>query len=538
MTDQPSIEQVLGAVAPVGDSPTSEAEEETAPKLSQATVLVNLALEAGAELFHTPEGEAYATLPIDGRCETWPLRTKTVKRWLSRLYYVSTERAAGSQAIADALGVLEGKALFDGLEHDVHTRVAAADGKVYLDLADPEWRAVEITIDGWRVVADPPVRFVRSRGMLSLPEPRRGGSLDDLRRFVNFDTEGDFRLMVAWLVMALRAAGPYPVLALHGEQGSGKSTCAEVLRSLIDPNKALLRPPPRDERDLVIAGSNGRMVALENLSSIPLWLSDALCRISTGSGFSTRELYSDSDETIFAVQLPIVVNGIVEVVTKGDLQDRSIVLTLPRITGYTSEDDLWQDFSVARPQLLGGLLDVVAAAMKAEPTVVLKDPPRMADFARFTAAMAPALGWDPGQLLDTYADNRASANEVTLDASPLVAPLRRLGDFEGSASELLEQLVDVAGESIARSKTWPKAPNALSGALRRLAPNLRRGEPGIAIDFDREGNGRQRVIRVTHLDRVRKSSSGPSASSAIDIFADDADDRDGLLQTSSNGVVL
>ena len=110
--------------------------------------------------------------------------------------------------------------------------------------------------------------------------------------------------MVAWLVMALRPAGPYPVLALHGEQGSGKSTAAEALRMLIDPNEALLRPPPRDERDLVIAGSNGRIVALENLSVIQPWLSDALCRVSTGSGFATRELFTDADEAIFSVQLP------------------------------------------------------------------------------------------------------------------------------------------------------------------------------------------------------------------------------------------
>src|SRR5262249_44584206 len=146
----------------------------------------------------------------------------------------------------------------------------------------------------------------------------------------------------------------------------------------IDPNEALLRPPPRDERDLVIAGSNGRIIALENLSVIQPWLSDALCRVSTGSGFATRELYSDSDEAIFSVQLPIVLNGIVEVVIAGDLTDRSIVLTLPRINAYASEDDLWDDFVAARPRILGGLLDVVARAMAHERSVEIAEMPRMA----------------------------------------------------------------------------------------------------------------------------------------------------------------
>jgi hypothetical protein len=313
MSDETDIEQL-----------DEQLDEQKAAKDSKATAAVKLALQNDIELFRDPEGEAFATIPIDGRRETWLLKTKTVRRWLERLFYLAREEALGAQATQDALGVLTGMALFDGLEHTVHVRVAARDGAVYLDLADAEWRCVEMTEHGWRVMVDPPVKFKRARGMLPLAAPVGGGSLERLSMFLNYAVRDDFRLMVAWLVMALRPTGPYPLLVLHGEQGSGKSTAAEVLRMLIDPNEALLRPPPRDERDLVIAGSNGRLIALENLSVVPQWLSDALCRISTGSGFSTRELYTDADEAIFSVQLPIVVNGIVEVVTSGDLQDRSI----------------------------------------------------------------------------------------------------------------------------------------------------------------------------------------------------------------------
>ena len=467
-----------------------EAKGKGKDKESQATVLVGLALGAGADLFRTPEGHAFATLPIDGRRETWPLRTKTARRWLSRLYYEAEESAPGSQSIQDALGVLEGKALFDGAEHPVHLRTADHEDVLYLDLADPEWRAVEISADGWRVVADPPVRFRRARGMLPLPTPVEGGSLEQLRPFLNYGSEDDFRLMIAWLVMALRPAGPYPVLALHGEQGSGKSTGAEVLRMIIDPNEALLRPPPRDERDLVIAGSNGRVVALENLSQISQWVSDALCRISTGSGFGTRELYSDSDEALFRVQLPIVLNGIAEVVTSGDLADRSITLMLPEIEEYASEADLWEAFDLAQPRLLGALLDVVSGAMRREPEVKLEQLPRMADFARWTAAAAPALSWDADGLLAAYARNRAEANETTLAASPLVAPLRELDQFEGTATDLLAALIEKVGDGVARSKEWPKSASALSNALRRLAPSLRRGSPPWGVAFDRDADRR------------------------------------------------
>jgi hypothetical protein len=499
-------------------------------KESQGTEIVKLALEAGIELFHSPEGHAFATLPIDGRRETWPLRTKAIRRWLSRLYYKSAGKAASSEGTQSALGVLEGMALFDGTEHPVHLRTAELDGVLYLDLADAEWRAVEITPEGWRIVVDPPVKFRRARGMLPLPTPVGGGSLEELRPFLNYAREDDFRLMVAWLVMALRPAGPYPVLALHGEQGSGKSTAAEVLRMIFDPNEALLRPPPRDERDLVIAGSNGRVVALENLSHIPQWVSDALCRISTGSGFGTRELYSDNEETLFAVQLPIAINGIAEVIISGDLQDRSIILMLPVIEEYISETDLWERFERAQPRLLGALLDVVSEAMCREPEVELGELPRMADFARWTAAAAPALGWGTGELLAAYTRNRAEANETVLAASPLTAPLRAVGNFEGTASELLDRLVGQVGDGVARSKVWPKTPSALSNSLRRLAPSLRRGDPAWGVAFERDA--RERIVVTGQAEWVRKRPS--SASSPSFGPPDDAHDGDdGDLHTHS-----
>ena len=341
--------------------PAKEAERK-----SQATVLVGLALEAGVKLFHSPDGRAFAHLPIADHFETWPLRSKAVKHWLALLYYEATDKVPGSQATADALGALEGRARFRGPEEQVFTRVAAHGGATYLDLADPDWRVVKITAQGWDVVASAPVHFVvppecwRCRCQPMEVRWRSCGNL-------NYASENDFRLMICWLAMTLRASGPYPVLALHGEQGSGKSTTAEMLRMLVDPNKALLRPPSRDERDLVIAGSNGRVIALENISGISQWLSDALCRISTGSGFSTRELYTDADEAIFAVQLPIILNGIVEVIARGDLQDRSIVITLPRITRYCSEAELWKKFLAACPRLLGALLDVASIALRNEP---------------------------------------------------------------------------------------------------------------------------------------------------------------------------
>src|SRR5262249_15472910 len=143
---------------------------------SAATLLVALTQAAGVRTFRDGE-RCFALVPKGGHAETWPLRSKGFKTWLGRLDYQRLKKAPHAPAVHDALAVLEGAALHDGEQAPTHVRVAGHLGKVYVDLADPAWRAVEVDAAGWRVVADPPVRFRRPGGLLPLPEPARGRSL-------------------------------------------------------------------------------------------------------------------------------------------------------------------------------------------------------------------------------------------------------------------------------------------------------------------------------------------------------------------------
>jgi len=167
-------------------------------------------------------------------------------------------------------------------QHKVSVRLAEQDGLIYLDLADEFWRCVEIGANGWRIAEKPPVRFRRSTGMQPLPLPVRGGSIESLAPFLNLASENDFVLVVAWLLGALRAGGPYPVLAIAGEQGSAKTVLSKLLRALIDPNVAPVRALPPNERELFIAAGNGHVLAFDNVSGLPPWLSDTLCRLTSG----------------------------------------------------------------------------------------------------------------------------------------------------------------------------------------------------------------------------------------------------------------
>jgi hypothetical protein len=525
MTDD-LLSQIQGGVpraAPKGDYTTtpepprkdlggSDVSNQSVGKESQATKLVRLAVESGAEFFHTPDGDPYARIPVGDHWEVWPQRRKGFKNWLRGLYYEETDGGApNSQATQDALGVLGGRALFAGEQHPVFTRVGELDGALYHDLGNEAWEAVEITAEGWRVVSDPPVYFRRTRGMLALPYPAPGGSLEKLRDWANAGSDDDLHLYIGWLVQALRPTGPFIGYSAHGEQGSAKSTRGRIARALLDPNSAPLRTRPRDERDLLIAATNSWLVTLDNLSWLPDWFSDALSRLATGGGLSTRELYTDTDEVIFDAQRPVFLNGIEEVATRGDLLDRLIVAHLPRILEKERkpEAQLWTEFEEARPRLYGALIDAASCALRNVASVRLSRHPRMADAARWVTAAEPALGWEPSTFLNAYARNRAAASELALEASPLAQLLLTLGDFKGTASDLLDRLVGLAPETLPKSKAWPKNASALGGLLRRLAPNLR--PAGLDVSFEREPGGQRRrlvVLRAVAQERVPSVPEG------------------------------
>lgn len=508
------VDDLLGAESPdyvLGLIAGAQPSEAQAERKSQATKLVELASEV--ELFHTPDGEPYAGFEVNGHIETWPVKSRGFRDWLTRRLYETEHKAPAAQNLQDALNVLSSRARFDGQACEVHVRIAQYDGAIYVDLVDDAWGLVKVTAEGRLVIksGDSPVRFRRTKGMLPLPQPAPSVGLDVLRGLVNV-SEGQWPLAIAWLVACYRPGKPFPVLALHGEQGSAKSTTARMLRWLVDPNKAALRSEPRDERDLMIAATNGWVVALDNLSRIPPSLSDSLCRLATGGGFGTRKLYENDEEILFDAMRPVLVNGIQELATRSDLLDRALVLTLPTIPDdkRRTEKELWSEFERERPAIFGGLLDAVSCALRNEGCVHFARLPRMADFAEWATAAEPALGLNEGEFMAAYLRNRESANDLALEAAPVSASIIEFvfscEQWKGTASELLKELNSRTGDDVQHQRGWPKSAAAMGGALKRLAPNLRAA--GVNLTHPRRSD--KKGSRVIQLERLYDSLPEPS----------------------------
>jgi hypothetical protein len=504
---------------------------------AQAARLIELADDV--QLFHTPEGSAFARVVVEKHYETWLLRGSSFRRSLVLRFYQTYRKPPGSQALQDAIGVLEAKAQFESPQATLSLRVAEYQGRIYFDLCNPEWQAVEISSEGWRVIDDPPVMFRRAKGMQTLPQPTAGGSISLLRNLINVGSDENWILCISWLVAACRAKGPYPILILQGEQGSAKSTMERILRRILDPSVALVRTPPREDRDLLIAANNSWVIAYDNLSGIQQWLSDSLCRLATGGGFSTRELYTDSDEVFFDVMRPVILNGIDHLAERADLADRALILNLPHIPDNDRKDEehLYGDFERALPQILGALFTAVSVAIKRIPQIRLATMPRMADFAIWATAAEPGLALAEGSFMDAYRGNRADTIQETVEAdvvgAAIIALMSQLEaasgavDWKGSCKELRLELEKFTDDAVTKSRDWPRSPRALSGRLRRLITFLR--ESGICITFHGKGSKGQRTLSIT---RTVTQCTATNATSAV---AGPISSSDQVLAVESKG---
>jgi hypothetical protein len=479
--------------------------------------------EPAFEVFHSPEGVAFADIFVRGHRETHPIKSKEFWRGLA-LYLLEYTGEAPSAELKRRIELLDAKALQpESPVREVYLRVASLVDRIYIDLADASWSAIEIGADGWRVVQCPPVRFVRMRGMLPLPVRESGGSLETLRNLLNLHDE-DFILVVAWLLDALGNSRQHVVLVLSGGEGTAKSTVVELLRALIDPSSAPLGGLPRTERELQGLASQRYLQAFDNASALTIPMSDAFCRLSTGSG-----------------SRPIILNGIEDVVTRPDLADRCLFINCDSIPDERrrSAGELWAAFEKVRAEIIGLLLDGLSHGLRILPETRPEQLPRMADFARWVTACEGAL-WPKGTFSAVYAAHHAEVVERLIGADPVASAIRRLAAkqriWSGTASELDNFLRALTG-NLDFTKAWPLDSARLATRLRQLAPSL--NKLGIEMSFNRSGHDRTRLITISAKTKApdpRKGRMSPSAASATSSgpFKTAADDRAVVRATATD----
>ena len=447
------------------------------------------------ETFHTATNELYVVTNFANRRETLPIKSSEFSALIQLQYYNATKSMVGQSELTTLTGILNAKAQFDSPEKAVHIRIAGSEGAVYVDLANKRRQIVKITPDGWEIVKQSPYYFVRPNGMTNLPRPKHSTKKSRLKKL--FATDGI--LISAWLLGAMNPEGPYPILVLQGGPGSAKSTTTRLIKELIDPNEATIRAHPSSFRDMMISAKNSWVLAFDNLSEIPRWLSDAFCQLSTGGGYAVRKQYTNSSEQIFNAKRPVILNGIDYLTGRSDLADRSIIIELPAISDgdRLAEKAIWQTFNKRKAYICGELFDGISQALKNLEDVDLKYTPRMADFTRWVVAGEPAMYWKNGLFLKEYEDNQQVRNRISLYnddmATYLLDFMSNKKSWKGTADDLIGALKGHSFNQNPEKNKIPSSPVVLAKKLRRATHVLE--ESGLKVTFDRSSTKRKIKIK-------------------------------------------
>ena len=483
-----------------------EGAEDDSKRRSQGDRLVDYVRETETEFFHDEFGEPFAWLPVNGHRETCRIRSKHFKRWACNLFLEKENKTLNPTAISSALSALEGMASQRGKKFTLHNRIALLDGTLWYDLSNEKWEAVRIDDKKWELVSTPPILFHRFSHQAAQVYPVEGGDVRDLLKFTRLVKKEQEVLLLVATIASFIPDFPHPVFILYGDQGAAKTTLSKVLRRIIDPSQIKSLSLPNTIQELAQLLSHHHSAFFDNLSGLPEWASDALCRAVTGDGFTKRELYSDDEDVIYKFQRIIALNGINIVASKPDLLDRSILFKLERIPKRErkAEQVFWEEFDAALPSILGGVLKALSKAMDLHPGIELPEAPRMADFALWGCAIADAIGYTPQAFLDAYYANINEQHEEAIHENPVATVITVLMEqnpqWEGSPTALLECMEKIAMEQkiSINSKIWPKAPQSLTRRLNETRTNL--AEIGIQIETAK-GSGGHRTIRIVKTDR-------------------------------------
>ena len=179
---------------------------------------------------------------------------------------------------------------------------------VYYDLCNKSGEIIGITRNGWEIIKHgcqveeeqslQIIVFKHYSNQLPQVMPSREYSGDISARFLDLinipadDIENRILAEVYYISLYFPSVIPKPILITYGEQGSAKSTFQEFIKDLVDPCGALTLSFPRSITELVQQLSHNWVTYYDNVSSLSPWISDALCRGVTGTGFSKRRLYT------------------------------------------------------------------------------------------------------------------------------------------------------------------------------------------------------------------------------------------------------
>lgn len=480
-------------------------------------------------LFHDVEdGVGYIAVDRKGDM-VFRIDSQECRKWI-RNWFVKKYKRYGinSHNLEEICGYLASVAEIDGEERRLGVRLFKEldeYGNLKTILYDTRnGMAVKITADGWLLVPTPPCfKHFPHQMKQVLPEQTDTRNLEILREFVNIEDDSDWLVFLVFLVTTMAPDSPSVLLAMQGDMGAGKSESLRMIVKLTDPSALIdgMKMTWRTE-DLVRYASKNSLLFFDNLSKITDNQSDDLCKVCTGGALTVRRLYTNNDDEVYHICRPVLISGIPRLISRSDLNDRAIMLTVKRIpeNKRKTQAELDACFNAAKPKILGAIFNVLADAIKKYRFIEPKEHPRSADWYKIACSVAACIdGHTQSEFELAFKRVKDRQLEYALDESPVAMAAKFLvdkcgGQWSGTASSLLGCDVSSAEEPLTNDEinyiqylqehpAWPKNASVLGKELARCRPLL--GTLGIDMIHGEKGKGifkdNRRYIQLTDRNR-------------------------------------
>ena len=477
--------------------------------ITQSSQILAIIEGSDIELFHDQYDEPYIQCKTNDHFEYFKVGSTIFREWISYAYWTQFSKAINNEALNSAINIIKAKARYEGKEYELQNRVAKQVQNIFYDLGD--WTAIKINAHGWERVHEPPILFVTFSHQKKQEIPIQSEDtetktiFDDLLFLINVKDSKQKLLFLISLHCLFLPNIPKPIFVLHGGQGTAKTTTSKLIKELLDPSQLSTLSIGNSQNEFMQQANHHYLLCLDNLTSLPVWMSDTLCQLVTGAGFSKRRLYTNDDDIIYSFKRCVSLNGINLVPSKPDLLDRCLIFELEPIAKKDRIDEkvFWNEFNEMKPKVLGAIFSTLSKAMKLHSNIYLESRPRMADFAIWGAAIAEALGYSKEEFLEAYDDNIKIQHIEALEANPIARVIMAFMDDEnktewlGPATDLYNKLKVIA-ESLSvdpHNRKYPKDPNWLWRRMKEVRPNLESHGIYIEKDDSSRSTGRRIIIR-------------------------------------------
>lgn len=432
--------------------------------------------------FYTKEGWVFVSISDGGKKVILRVDGEEFKNYLIYNLHKKYDLTLGSDGLSNLLTLLRAYAKNEGELIKTFQRVGKHKGIFFYNLANEAGEIIKVTSKGIKVVQQSPIAFVRSRNTLEQVKPVHDPDIDvwTLKEYFNTASEEDFTLLLIHILSCFIPEISHHVLMLLGNQGSSKSTVSKMIKALVDPSIVDVSTMPKNKEDLVLQLSTEYMVAFDNIGTLRAEYNDIFCQVVTGGNYVKRRLYTDDDIVVHSYKRCLILNGINYLTTQADLLDRSIVVTLKKISSSKRipEKELLGNFYTNLPYILHSIFKTISKAKKIYRNLEIEKLPRMADVVKWQCAIAEALDINYVDFLDIYNRNRDCINSEIISSNPtanaLILLMKDRENWKSSVSELWENMDIIAYQkNMNRSDPlWAKSPSSLSRQLNVLKVNL------------------------------------------------------------------